>query len=188
MTCLQYKPLLDDYVDGELSPQQVSEIEEHLNKCPDCRADVEQTRRLKELFHLQRPPNPGNQYFEENEQIIYARTVEKDEWQKSEQADYKSEKVRSEFFRGLVSAAAALILLGISIVIGTTQDKNFTEINPSDSPILVMAPIEDMVDADQSVLLTKAEQLNQIKGMLLIGPPGMLGRLTAMYEYNRLTY
>ena len=30
------------------------------------------------------------------------------------------------------------------------------------------------------------EELNQIRGMLILGPPGTLGRISAMYDINRL--
>ena len=186
MTCLQYKPLLDDFADNELSPRQVSELETHLEHCPSCRSELSEIRRLKELLYMQRPPTPDKQYWEENESLIFARTIESDNWMNESEKSKSKDQVRSEFFRAILSAAAALTLLAISIFIGSSQTTNFTENNPADSPIFVLAPIEDMAESDKSIILTKAEQLNHIKGMLLLGPPGTLGRLSVMFEYNRL--
>ncbi len=185
MTCLQYKPLIDDYADNDLAPELSLKLEEHLASCASCTIELEGTVRLKELLKNRVSPNQRNLSFEETTNLILARTVEKNSWQ--EQARQKpDEQVRSEFSRAILSAAAALIIFAISVVIGTSDEK-FAQNNPPESPIFVMSPVEQMIEPNDSPIFTKAEQLNHIQGLLLISPPGMLGRLSVIHEYNRLT-
>ena len=39
--CEEYAALLDLYVDGELSPEEMAAVQEHLDQCPDCRRYVD---------------------------------------------------------------------------------------------------------------------------------------------------
>ena len=184
MTCLQYKALIDDFADGELVSELFQEFKEHINSCESCKKEYELTRHLKELLQNTSSSMPGDLYFAENADLIIARTIEKDSWENS--TDSKSpEKIHSEFSRALLSAAAALVIFAISIIIGTS-DSNFAQNNPSESPVFVTIPVETMISTANSPIFTKAEQLNQIQGMLLISPPGMLGRLSVIHEYNRI--
>lgn len=184
MTCLQYKTLLDDYVDGELSPDLLGQFEKHLNECDSCKQEFEIANHLKELLKYKSSLNPGDLYFEETADLIFARTIENDNWQQN-QKNKSATKIQSEFTRALFSAVAALVIFAISIVIGTSENK-FTQNNQIESPVFVMTPIEQLIKLDNSPIFTKAEQLNHIQGMLLISPPGMLGRLSVIHEYNRL--
>ena len=184
MTCLQYKALIDEFVDNELAFELSQDFKEHLSSCESCKKELDLTIHLKELLKNKVSLEPGEQYFVENQDLIIARTVEKDSWE--QQNDSKtSEKIYSEFTRALLSAVAALLIFAISIVIGTSDSK-FTQINPKESPVFVMNPVESMISNANSPIFTKAEQINHIQGMLLISPPGMLGRLAVIHEYNRV--
>ncbi len=182
MTCLRYKPLIDDFADNNLAPELVTQLKEHFSTCSACKQELEATKNLKELLHNTTSHIPGDLYFEETAELIIARTIEKNNWQDNQKP---TSKVRSEFTRALFSTAAALLLLAASILIGTS-DTNFAQNNPTESTIFVMTPVEQMIEPDNSPIFTKAEQLNHIQGMLLISPPGMLGRLSVIHEYNRL--
>ncbi len=182
MTCLQYKPLIDDFADNNLAHELVTQLKEHISTCSDCKQELEATRNLKELLQNTTSHIPSDLYFEETVELIIARTIEKNNWQDNQ---ISASKVRSEFTRALFSTAAALFLLIASILIGTS-DTNFAQNNPTESTIFVMTPVEQMIEPENSPMFTKAEQLNHIQGMLLISPPGMLGRLSVLHEYNRL--
>lgn len=41
--------LVDEYADGELSPEQRARFERHLSRCLECRLAVEWARKLDEL-------------------------------------------------------------------------------------------------------------------------------------------
>lgn len=184
MTCLQCKLLIDDFADNTLDPELATQLNEHILLCDSCKQELETTGHLKELLNNTVSVNPGDIYFEETANLIFARTIEKNNWQNL-QNQKSPEKIRSEFSRALISTAAALIIFAISIIIGTSDTK-FAQNNPAESPIFVMTPVEQMIEQNNSPIFTKTEQLNHIQGMLLISPPGMLGRLSVIHEYNRL--
>lgn len=51
MECKRVLEILSDYVDGELSPDQCQQIQEHLEDCPECHDFVETFRESLELTH-----------------------------------------------------------------------------------------------------------------------------------------
>lgn len=184
MTCLPYKTLLDDFADNNLEPGLEEKLKEHIASCDSCKEELAMTNHLKELLHQTASPDRTDSYFEETAELIFARTIEKNSWQNN-QNQKSVEKVQSEFSRALISTAAALFIFTISIVFGTSDNK-FAQNNPKESPVFVMTPVEQMIGPNDSPIFTKTEQLNHIQGMLLISPPGMLGRLSVIHEYNRL--
>ena len=48
--CDDYAALLDLYVDGELSPEEMSRVQEHLDRCPGCRAYVDDALAIRAAF------------------------------------------------------------------------------------------------------------------------------------------
>ena len=48
--CEEYAALLDLYVDGELSPEGMSAVQEHLDQCPDCRGYVDEILEIRAAF------------------------------------------------------------------------------------------------------------------------------------------
>jgi anti-sigma factor RsiW len=51
---------LSEYIDGELAPEEVARVEEHVGICPHCRRVLATLRRtLKGLMSLRAEPQPG---------------------------------------------------------------------------------------------------------------------------------
>ena len=53
------KELVSSYADGELDKETRRQVEEHLASCPECRAELEDTRKLEEVMsgmQLKSPP------------------------------------------------------------------------------------------------------------------------------------
>lgn len=48
--CEDYTALLDLYVDGELSPEEMAEIQAHLDSCPGCQAYVDDALAIRAAF------------------------------------------------------------------------------------------------------------------------------------------
>ena len=48
--CDDYAALLDLYVDGELSPEEMSRVRDHLDRCPGCRAYVDDSLSIRAAF------------------------------------------------------------------------------------------------------------------------------------------
>ncbi len=50
MNCRSVVRELSSYLDGELDPGLVAEVERHLNHCEDCRVVVDTTKKTIEIF------------------------------------------------------------------------------------------------------------------------------------------
>lgn len=49
--CDEYKPLLMGLIDGELTPEETIKINEHLNRCAECRAEYEELHETSSKIH-----------------------------------------------------------------------------------------------------------------------------------------
>lgn len=62
MDCLEFRRVLDLYVDGELSPEAAAAASVHGSECPSCRRTEHELRRLRQLVKEainQHQPSPG---------------------------------------------------------------------------------------------------------------------------------
>ena len=50
MICTEYEALLDLYVDGELTPEELLRVQAHLDACPHCRAYVDDAMAMRLAF------------------------------------------------------------------------------------------------------------------------------------------
>jgi len=75
-----FKPLLMGYLDGELTGLEIQNIEEHLRNCPDCAAELEGFRRLKEVTQNMRVAIPDDKYWEQYWSNIYNRLERRIGW------------------------------------------------------------------------------------------------------------
>jgi anti-sigma factor RsiW len=50
MNCEQAKSLLDTYIDRELGPDEMAQIEQHLETCPECKTALARLRQFREFF------------------------------------------------------------------------------------------------------------------------------------------
>ncbi|MBI5640272.1 MAG: zf-HC2 domain-containing protein [Nitrospirae bacterium] len=50
MKCSEAHKLISPYIDSELSEKERNAVENHLNVCPGCRTELEETRQLQGLF------------------------------------------------------------------------------------------------------------------------------------------
>jgi anti-sigma factor RsiW len=59
MRCKQVVDKISEYIDGELDPELVREMERHMEHCEDCRIVVDTTRKTVEIFcHTDPAPLP----------------------------------------------------------------------------------------------------------------------------------
>lgn len=49
--CDEYKPLLMGLIDGELTSEEATNINKHLNRCAECRAEYEELRETSSRIH-----------------------------------------------------------------------------------------------------------------------------------------
>ena len=61
MRCRQVVDKISEYIDGELDPELVREVERHMEHCEDCRIVVDTTRKTVEIFcHTDPAPLPDD--------------------------------------------------------------------------------------------------------------------------------
>ncbi|NOY63146.1 MAG: hypothetical protein GXP10_08355 [Gammaproteobacteria bacterium] len=56
MNCEIFQTQLDDYLDGELTPQAEHSAQQHLTRCSSCRHSVEQAKLIQKALHTLQPP------------------------------------------------------------------------------------------------------------------------------------
>ena len=182
MTCQRALSLIDDYTDEDLSPAEAEQVERHLEGCSRCRGEFRTAQRLKQLLKQMPGHDPGRDYWSETARLIRARTIDvppDDRLTLGVTIDAVGAR-RNALVRALVSIAASLFVLVSAILIGTSQDQRVSRMDAVSAPILATAPVSELLGADNSPMVTRAEQVRLAKGMLLMGAPGFLGRFTGL--------
>ncbi len=75
-----FKPLLMGYLDSELTQLEALRVEEHLERCPECAAELEEFRKLKEVTHNMRVLMPDEKYWEDYWSHVYNRLERRIGW------------------------------------------------------------------------------------------------------------
>ena len=66
MKCERYHLLISGYLDGELNPNEQSELLDHLEGCSSCEEELKQQRQLKEVtghMHFKEPEDQVWEYY-----------------------------------------------------------------------------------------------------------------------------
>ncbi len=177
MTCRQAQALLEDFVDQELNGSDSQQLKDHIEICETCREEYESSARLKELLSNGAGRDPGDDYFTEVHSLIMARTVEESSYAGGYPAiaDHDA-SVRSPFVRSLLMAAASICLFFISLLIGSHRELVFSEA-PDSYDQQGTITLLSMAQSESDTPMTNAEIRRVSRGVLLLGPPGMLGRV-----------
>lgn len=175
--------LLGDFVDNELSGEELEEFKGLLAESEDLRAEHELTARLKELLRQKRAPDPGEAYFDGLTRLVEARTIE------TELAPAEPEPDRTDpgyqrrmFVRALLSAAASLFLFFAALTIGSRQSALFTQGDDVTSGVFLAGAAAEQYAQPGLALATAEERASLRQGVFLLSPPGSIGRLSALQE------
>ena len=179
MTCINSGILLEGYLDNELSADETRNFEIHLKSCTGCQNELKVLKQLKEILASDEYVDPGDEYWEENKSLILAKTTESEDWNISQPT--RTISVKTDFKRALVAVAASLVLLASSLFLGVESDKQINYISDNND-MFALNPMQNVFDSEQNIIVSEKEQLNIAKGILLISPPGALGRLTSIYN------
>lgn len=182
MTCQRALSLIEDLIDGELSPAEAEQVKRHLDGCNKCRDEFKAAQRLKQLLQQIPGYDPGGDYWEETTRLIHARTIDVPPGSRLLPAVTTGAvgEHRNTLVRALVSLAASLFVLFSAILIGSNQSQEVSRMNMAEVPILATAPVSELLGGDGSPVITRAEQVQLAKGMLLMGSPGFLGRFAGL--------
>ena len=185
MTCSFALSLLSDYIDNELVATDAEQLRNHLNTCPDCRAEFENSVRLKELLGWMPDPDPGPRYWEDLAPVIIARTVQSaHELLTRTAAGNSSFELRRSFTRALITCAMSLTLLFSAVMIGRHYRPIQSETVAAREPLLMAASLHNCLGSDRKAIITAAEEQNINLATLLVGPPNSIGRFTALYALS----
>jgi anti-sigma factor RsiW len=155
MRCEQIGELLPDYLQGSLSPEQDQLVEQHLEKCEDCRDEVSIATKLAHL-PVEKPSAASRQRFEA---MLHAYQTGRGD---RAGAGFERERHGStwNFLNWLRTPAgalvwsAALLLAGISA--GTYFGGSRTRLNSDQSELAAMH--NDLANMRQLVVLSMLEQ------------------------------
>lgn len=181
MTCPSPRSLLEDYVDGELPPAEADQVARHLTTCKDCRTEYEATLKLKNLLTRRSVPDPHPSYWNEVSSLILARTVESAPFEADDQSRGRVlSRERASFVRSLVAVAASLGIFIAAISFGSLNGGLKTETPTIDQRMLSTTSMVTTAHADARLGITAARHERVSQAMLLLGPPGLLGRFPEM--------
>jgi len=179
MTCSLARSLLDDYADQELSVNIQSDLKEHLKICPACRAEYDELISLTSALSNLNRPEPPQEYWDEVNEIILARTIETGQpVEVLTEIEIKARE-RSSFYRSILTLAASMAIFATSLWLGSSGSvisPAFSEQSPSRSDqslhIAATTHASSTISIDEQALITSS--------MLLVGAPGMFASPTEM--------
>ncbi|MBD3258430.1 hypothetical protein GF377_08350 [candidate division GN15 bacterium] len=185
MTCRHAQSLIEDLVDNELSEAKAAELRALLAEDPDCLREYQLSGRLKHLLAqgaTSGTPDPGDEYFDELQRLIMARTVESAPFARqavapADRSRAERASVRGSFIRSIITVAASLCVFVTAVFLGSTDPSRTAEREQtaagSPSPSIV-----HVVNADAALDLTSGDRDRIVAGTMLLGPPGLMGRFT----------
>jgi hypothetical protein len=121
MNCRQTQFLWNDYLSGDLPPEDKLRLEEHLKKCPSCREFTEEEKKLSALLRGFPVADPGEPYWQSLESSILSKTTA-NEANQNQHAEYAPAHSFRTVTRLLLPAAAAIILLLVSLSLIGNKD------------------------------------------------------------------
>ncbi len=176
MTCLEFRTVLDAYLDGELSAEQTAQAQEHIQRCTICRDEIASLQSLKESLRQSRGiPEPQVGYWEESRMQIHAKTVLSDSSPEEEPARPERESYYP-LLRSIVSVAASIALLVTVLVIGSKHDQPAVVIKGPAGQVIVAQTLADELLIPDGGELTLGDQRRLGTACILVGGPGLLGR------------
>jgi predicted anti-sigma-YlaC factor YlaD len=80
MSCMRMESDGMRYLDGEMSPAERSEFEEHIERCETCRRSLVRFRELQSLTRRVKMKDPTDEFWESYWKSIYRRLERKTAW------------------------------------------------------------------------------------------------------------
>ncbi|MDT8300054.1 MAG: zf-HC2 domain-containing protein [Sedimentisphaerales bacterium] len=80
MTCHDYKDLMMGYLDNELNNEQRLQFEEHLTGCSDCKAELKEFRKLKDITDEVTLVEPEDKIWQDYWSGVYNRIERRVGW------------------------------------------------------------------------------------------------------------
>jgi anti-sigma factor RsiW len=146
--CRHFVALLEPFRDGELSPSQVMDVEEHLSECERCTERVRLGEAMRtSLKEMVRADAPVSSAFEDR--IRLALTAERE---REERMDPEHDaQIRMLSWRSImpIAAAAAVVMVWAASANNRTSDKVSSHADIASTPASVEKLLEDLVSNHQ---------------------------------------
>jgi len=128
-TCEKYKKIIEEFVDGTISDEQLIELKMHVETCESCR---DQFERCILLYNVFKQAFSSSMDSEQARALLVARL--------SEKSDLRPAPVRhvTASFGGWRAAIAACILLGVGLFLGFAMGRVG---KPERAPLTAQVPI-----------------------------------------------
>ncbi len=182
MTCPFTRSLLEDFSDRELPADEAETVAKHLANCEACRTEYEATLKLKSFLSRRAVHDPHPEYWKEVSSLILARTVESAPFEATDRPfDRVRSSERASFVKSLVSLAASLGIFIAAISFGSFGGTVMTDASPAmERQVLSTTSMVATAHADANLGIPLTSQERVSEAMLLLGPPGLLGRFPEM--------
>jgi hypothetical protein len=108
--CRPYQPLLVDSVEGVLDPGRQQRLEQHLERCIDCRADLDALRGLPAMLQTSGTPDPGNAFWQQQRQAIGRAIRNLPEPRAGQRLGWLHDALQHSRWRYPIAASAALVV------------------------------------------------------------------------------
>lgn len=112
-----------DYLDGDLRPEEMAQVDRHLEDCEKCREDFKRLRALKATLRRIESPDPGVAYFENLSETVALRTEGIVDEQMAEQTPAFRPAAAKRVLKILIRLAAAITLLFMAFYISDFNRK-----------------------------------------------------------------
>lgn len=172
--------LLEAYIDGDLTPAEAASIQETIAACAECRTTYDELRRLKEVLGQTKTPDPGEQYWQEVDELIRAKTIDREPVQPNTKATPEDRRI---FTRSLVSFAFALFLFITAISLNTDDQQSLAKTTGNNSPVFAVAPLRDILPSLPEPIFTEEDQRHWAEVIVQLSIPGSPGRMAGLRDF-----
>ncbi|MBI5266310.1 MAG: zf-HC2 domain-containing protein [candidate division Zixibacteria bacterium] len=177
MTCLEFRSILDRYVDRELSTDEMRRADEHLTGCATCREELASQQSLKQLMSGYVPPvQPPDDYWDQARDRVLAKTVLTADREQKQTDTLVDSHSYMPVMRSVLSVAASIALLAIALVLGSRHDRPAVVLSNQPHQVIVTAEMAELLKSPDGGPLTLGDQRRIGQASILMGGPGMVGR------------
>jgi len=177
MTCLEFRSILDQLVDQELSTSDKQLADEHIRVCTLCSQELASQQSLKKLLTGHLPPGrPPDAYWDQSRDRVLARTVLSADLDRRESDTSEDRFAYMPVMRSVLSVAASIALLATALLLGSRHDRPAVMVQDHTRQIIVTADIAELLTSPDGGPLTLGDQRRIGQASILLGGPGMAGR------------
>jgi hypothetical protein len=128
MTYRHTKHQHGDYLDGDLSPDEMAQVEAHIKVCAECRDDLDRLKRLTASLRRIKAPDPGDDYFDDLLASAVARAEAIEKESAISTVRNAREPAAKRILQTLIRLAAAVTLLFTAFYISDfNQERKSTD-------------------------------------------------------------